>query len=86
MNTHNGWANRKTWNVALWINNDDRLYYATIEYVRQAVRQAARPTWRELVARLGLEGQRTPDGVAWDDTRLDYAALDDMLWEMRLHR
>lgn len=79
MTTYNGWENRETWNVALWLNNTEPLYRAAVEYVRQA----ARPTWRGLVARLGLGGQRTPDGVAWDDRRLDYAALDEMLLEMR---
>jgi hypothetical protein len=79
MATHNGWKNRQTWNVALWLNNTWPLYKAAVEYVRQT----ARPTWRGLIACLGLEGRRTPDGIAWDGTRLDYAALNEMLLEMR---
>ena len=78
-NTYNGWKNRQTWNVALWLNNDEWLYRAALEYVGQA----RRPTWRGLIAWLGLEGQRTPDGIAWDGTRLDYAALNEMLREMK---
>lgn len=77
--TYNGWKNRETWNVALWINNDEPLYRAAVEYVRQV----ARPTWRGLIAYLGLEERRTPDGIAWDGTRLDYATLDEMLEEMK---
>ena len=79
MTTYNGWKNRQTWNVSLWINNDESLYRAAVEYVRQT----KRPTWRGLVKWLGLEGQRTPDRIAWDGTRLDYAALDEMLQEMK---
>lgn len=28
---YNGWANYPTWNVALWLDNDEGLYYASRE-------------------------------------------------------
>lgn len=34
---YNGWPNRETWNTALWINNDESLYSASTEVVRDSL-------------------------------------------------
>ena len=34
-NEYNGWANYPTWNVALWIDNDQGLYETTREIISQ---------------------------------------------------
>ena len=81
-NTYNGWRNRQTWNVALWLNNDEGLYRAAVEYIKQT----KRPTWRGLITWMGLEGSRTADGIAWDGTRLDHKQLNEMLREMKTKR
>jgi len=33
---YNGWTNRETWAVALWINNEERLYNQAQDLVQEA--------------------------------------------------
>lgn len=35
---YNGWTNYETWNVALWIGNDEGLYHAYREQIEQKTR------------------------------------------------
>ena len=77
MSSYNGWRNRETWNVSLWIGNDEPLYRAAVEYAREA----KRPTYRGLVAYLGLTG-KTPDGVGWTSRKLSHRELTQMVQEL----
>lgn len=74
-NTYNGWANYETWNVSLWLNNSEELYFAMLDAIRNGAR-----TYEEVREYMGLTGE-TKDGVAWDDLALDTAALDSMIVE-----
>jgi hypothetical protein len=72
--TYNGWKNYETWNVALWIQNDEGLYtmareYQTYDQFRIELREA-------------FGNHETPDGVAWNDSGLDIEALDEMIQEL----
>ena len=86
--TYNGWKNRQTWNVALWINNDEWLYKAALDYIaaRKAIaEETGKPlklSYGGFVRRAGLKDARTPDRISYTGTRLDYKALDEMLMEM----
>ena len=72
--TYNGWANYETWNVALWINNDEGLYDLALKYRNYA-------EFAEDIHQLGLT--KTPDGVAYRDSGLDIEELDELLVENR---
>lgn len=74
-NTYNGWANYETWNVSLWLNNDENLYFAMLDAIRNGAR-----TYEDVREYMGLTG-KTKDGVAWDDLALDTAELDAMIVE-----
>ena len=72
---YNGWANYETWNVALWLQNDEGLY----SFAREA-----RGDYDSLAAELRDIGAReTPDGVAYNYSGLDTDELDNMLRELR---
>jgi hypothetical protein len=74
---YNGWKNRETWNVALWLGNEYSLYC-----VAQGFKKYATPynsLRSELEYTFGYT--KTMDGVSLWDNNLDIAALDEMLRE-----
>ena len=70
--TYNGWANYETWNVALWIGNDEGLY----NMARRCV------DYKQSASKVSPLETQTADGVAWNDPQLDYARLDEMIDEL----
>ena len=72
--TFNGWTNYETWNVALYIQNEEPVY-------RHAVR-LGQWGYDDMIPWLeGYFGQCTPDGVRFMDPKLDTDELDEMLAE-----
>ena len=72
--TYNGWANYETWNVALWIQNDKGLYSEAMHCAN----------YQELVSLLYDCGSKeTPDGVKWDDVKVDGLAVNEMISELQ---
>lgn len=71
--TYNGWKNWETWNVALWLGNDQSLYEIAIGFT----------SYIELASYLQNEcyNAMTPDGVYWNAKELDTNALNEMLQE-----
>jgi len=69
----NGWANWETWNVSLYIKNDERTYKVARQYDR----------YDALIPYLEHRfGQMTPDGARWMDATIDTAELDEMLSDL----
>ena len=72
---YNGWSNYETWNVHLWLTNDEGSY----EMARDAVRHA-RPN-REDEAIRDLVREMAPDLGASMFSDLLTAALDSVNWQ-----
>ena len=75
---YNGWANRATWNVALWIGNDEGLYSLARES----------ENYGDFVERIGemspaAIGYETPDKISWNDSALDIEELDALITDLR---
>jgi hypothetical protein len=83
--TYNGWTNYETWNVALWIQNDEFLYNtakACVEFCADW-----ETPWEKFV-RCMTEGQigrhigQTPDGVKWDSACINDRQITEMMEDL----
>jgi hypothetical protein len=71
---YNGWSNYETWNVALWLGNDEGLYNIARQHRDFA-------SLRDDLRELGIV--ETDDGVSFNDSGLDIEELDDLIKEFR---
>jgi hypothetical protein len=83
--TYNGYTNYQTWNVALWIQNDEFLYN-TAKACVQFCGDNETP-WDKFV-RCMTEGQigrylmQTPDGVKWDSAMINDFQINDLMKDL----
>ena len=76
----NGWKNRQTWNVSLWINNGEALYRKAVDFMKTHI--GCKSPYKAFIKFAGLENEKTGDGYRWISKALDYKALDDMMQEL----
>ena len=76
---YNGWKNRQTWNVYLWIGNDEPLYRAACDFLRKYKGKAP---YAAFVRSMGMQEERTPDNIAWMGSRLCYSELNGAMREL----
>lgn len=76
---YNGWKNRVTWNVALHVNNTERIYNGAVVFMAGYTGSAP---YRDFCRYAGLENGFTPDRIQWVSHLLDYKSLDEMMREI----
>jgi hypothetical protein len=70
---YNGWSNWETWNVALWLGNDEYHYHATRHFWRA---EQFEEYVRDFVADMGGFGDLEPDdidSVDWEELAQSYS-------------
>lgn len=76
--TYNGWKNWETWNVILWIGNDEGLY----NFARECGSYERFCEGLKEVSEGRPIAFQTPDGVSWNDSGLDREAIDEYFEEL----
>ena len=88
----NGWANRKTWNVMLWLDNDEQLYNNVMESVVIGLIYTKPELCKVLITwafgvRFGFDNAiKTPDGVSLDDRAINWQEICEALEEWKSER
>lgn len=73
---YSGWANYETWNVALIINNEYKLYLSACDFMK--LYKGAMP-YKDWVEHAGLKDKETIDSVPFISDTLSYAELNQMM-------
>ena len=82
--SYNGWANRATWNVSLWINNEEPLYRAAVDFMKryQPLKYQEDQPYIHFIEAMEMQKGFTGDDIHWLDSALDYDELNRMMRDL----
>ena len=69
--SYNGWENYETWNVALWLQNDEGLYNLAMEC----------GNYEDFVNEVGVDNA-TPDGVKFAGPKVNVIQLNSDIFDL----
>jgi hypothetical protein len=75
MAAYNGHKNWNHWNVALWVNNDEGLYQAALDHVRNCSGGRKKAASNMLYALRATGITHTPDGAPYSVTTIQAAMV-----------
>lgn len=80
--TYNGWPNRETWNVMLWLDNDEGAYRYYVERVRDLESRGKRiNAYRARCIAENALGPQTGDGISLSRTCIRWGKIAEAMRE-----
>lgn len=79
--TFNGWANYETWNVTLWMQNDEWLYN-TAKACVEFVGNNETPYDKFIRCMSNVDKFTTDDNVRWDSDNINHNEVNEMMAEL----
>lgn len=80
MAQYEGWTNYETWNVSLWINNDEPTYRSAVAFMQDNP-DSLNP-YMGFILNNYMTNMVTPDAVEYISDKLDYNELNEMMKEL----
>ena len=71
---YNGWTNYETWNVALWIQNDEGLYHLAREVGNYE-------DFIDALEAYTFNSVKTRDGVTWRDPKINVLEINSDVFD-----
>jgi hypothetical protein len=80
--TYNGWANYETWNVSLWMQNNQFLYNTAVACVEYHNVNEESPYIKFIRCMDNCDKIATADDVRWDSLAVDHDEINAMMFEI----